>query len=117
MSTNPLDPSPADQAAVHARARMLWEAAGQPEGGEEAYTEQADALMRMESAGLVGQLENPAAHPERAPIVEEASIQSNLGEFPGGSGMADQGEWRETPMTRDELRHGGDAEPGRGDAP
>ena len=117
MSTNPLDPSPADRAAIHDRARDMWEAAGRPDGGADAFIEQADTLIRMETAGLVGQLENPMAHPEKAPIVEEASIQSNLGEFPGGSGMADQGEWRETPMTREELRHGGDAEPGRGDAP
>ena len=50
-------------------------------------------------------------------VVEEASIQDNLGEFPGGSSVADQGEWRETPMTRDELRHGDGEAPDRGDAP
>ena len=55
--------------------------------------------------------------PVRGVLVEEASIQENLGEFPGGSSVADQGEWRETPMTRAELREGGDAEPGHGDTP
>ncbi len=50
-------------------------------------------------------------------IVEEASIQDNYGEFPDRS--ADQGEWRQTPMTK-EQRHDyleGNTEPTRGDAP
>jgi len=111
---NPLDPSPATLQAIDAMSQRLWEAEGKPDGGPAAYREQADELVRMEMAGKTAQLD-----PDHAPgmIVEEASIQANLGEFPGGSSVADQGEWRETPMTRDELRHGGDAEPGRGDAP
>ncbi len=114
MSDNPLDPSPAHAQAVEAQAKRLWEENGSPAGGPAAFTEQADALVRMQDAGTVGQLDNPMNHP--APV-EEASIQANLGEFPGGSSVADQGEWRETPMTRDELRHGDPSGADRGDAP
>ena len=115
MSDNPLDPSPAQQQAMRDRAQHLWKVDGCPAGGPEAYYDQADALIRMESAGATGQLENPMTHPSK--FVEEASIQANLGEFPGGSSVADQGEWRETPMTREELRHPGDSSADRGDAP
>ena len=65
----------------------------------------------MEQAGATGQVPVNARE-----FVEEASIQENLGEFPGTS-VADQGEWRETPMTREELDKGGDPQPGHGDAP
>lgn len=119
MSDNPLDPSPAQVQAIRDRAQHLWQEDGCPAGGSEAYHEQADALIRMEGAGITGQLDNPMLHPDQTPgvIVEEASIQENLGEFPGGSSVADQGEWRETPMTREELRHPGDSGADRGDAP
>lgn len=119
MSDNPLDPSPAQQQAIYDRAQHMWQADGSPAGGPEAYYEQADALIRMEGAGATGQLDNPMMHPDKTPgvIVDEAILQENLGEFPGGSSVADQGEWRETPMTREELRHPGDNSADRGDAP
>lgn len=114
MSDNPLEPSPERDARIAARARHLWEEAGSPPGPQDDFNERADELVRMEDAAGTGQLPNPMNHP--APV-EEASIQDNLGEFPGGSSVADQGEWRETPMTREELRHGDGTPPGRGDAP
>lgn len=119
MSDNPLETSPERDARIEARARHLWEAAGSPEGPMDDFTERADELIRMEDSAGTGQLPNPMTQGEPIPgvLVEEASIQENLGEFPGGSSVADQGEWRETPMTRDELRHGDDTAPGRGDAP
>lgn len=119
MSANPLDPSPSDVKAVEAQARALWQENGSPAGGPSAFIEQADALVRMRGAGPTGQLDNPMLHPDKVPgqIIEEASIQANLGEFPGGSSMADQGEARETPMTREELRHSNESAADRGDAP
>ena len=101
MSDNPLEPNPARDAAIAARARHLWEADGSPTGPMDSYTERADELIRMESAGTPAQLPIDSAD-----IIEEASIQDNLGEFPGGSSVADQGEHRETPMTRDQLKQG-----------
>ncbi len=117
--TNPLESSPARDALIQERARHLWEAEGSPAGGAGRYLEQADELVRMEQSGNPGQLPNPSDRPNPVPgaIVEEASIQQNLGEFPGGSSVADQGEWRETPMTRDELRHGMETPSERGEAP
>lgn len=119
MSDNPLEENPDRTRRIEARARHLWEANGSPEGSMDEYTERADELIRMEDAAGTGQLPNPMTQDEPMPgvLVEEASIQENLGEFPGGSSVADQGEWRETPMTREELKHGGDPQPDHGDAP
>lgn len=119
MSDNPLEPSPERDERIKVRAHQLWDEAGSPEGAMATFMEQADELIRMEDASGTGQLPNPMTQNERIPgvMVEEASIQENLGEFPGGSSVADQGEWRETPMTRDELRHGDGIAPDRGDAP
>lgn len=114
MSDNPLDPSPEQQAAVERITTRLWEQDGKPEGRMAEYRERADELARMEMAGRSGQLPNPA---HQAPPVEEAAIQDNLGEFPGARGVDDQGEWRQTPMTREQLREDRDEQPTRGDSP
>lgn len=108
MSDNPLDPSPQFLAHVKKLAEELWRADGSPEGRMDEFLERADELARMQAAGATGLEANPMTLNERIPgvVVEEASIQENLGEFPGARGMADQGEWRETPMTREELREG-----------
>lgn len=119
MSDNPLASSPEHDAAVRARAEQLWREDGSPAGGLEEYIERADELLRMEQAGPTGQLPNPMTQNEPIPgvVVEEASIQENLGEFPAAADLSDEGRWRETPMTRDQLRHGEDAPPERGGAP
>lgn len=101
MSDNPLETTPKREREIEARAKALMkEAGGTGELGD--YRERADELIRMEHAGNPGQLPNPMNHPE---IIEEASIQENLGEFPGARSASDQGERRETPMTREELHH------------
>lgn len=117
MSDNPLDPSPERQAQIEARAQSLWEADGKPDGRMDEYRERADELVRMEMAGATGQVEVDLNDPMPGVIVEDASVQENLGEFPGASGVADQGERRETPMTRKQLDEGGDVQPRQGDAP
>ena len=108
MSDNPLETSPEREARIDAVARELWEADGKPAGREPEFRERADELVRMEMAGNVGQAPNPMTQGERIPgvMVEEASIQDNLGEFPGASGAADQGEKRMTPM--DHRPHDGE---------
>ena len=103
MSDNPLESTPERDAALEARAKHLWEAAGSKPGPMDEYRERADELIRMEASGIPGQLPIDDGSPIPGVIVEEASIQENLGEFPGAR-AADQGEWRETPMTRQELR-------------
>ena len=101
MSDNPLDVTKARTAAIEARAEKMFVEAGRV--GEMAeYRERADELIRMEMAGMPAQL--PI---ESGDGVEEASIQENLGELPGAR-TNDQGESRETPMTREEMRHRGE---------
>jgi len=119
MSDNPLETNPEREARVKTLAEQLWRADGSPAGRIGEYTERADELVRMEMAGPTGLAPNPMTQNETIPgvVVEEASIQENLGEFPGGAKVADQGEWRETPMTRQELREGEEAPPERGGAP
>jgi hypothetical protein len=119
MSDNPLDPGPEYQARVKQRAEELWRADGSPAGRMDDYRERADELVRMEMAGPTGLAPNPMTSNEPIPgvTVEEAAIQENLGEFPAAANMTDQGSWRETPMTRDKLRHGDDAPPEKGQAP
>ncbi len=119
MSDNPLETNPERDAEIKARATAMWEEAGRPDGKMDEYMERADELVRMELAGKPGQLPNPMDDPSPVPgvIVEEASIQENLGELPGARGLPDQGEWRETPMTREKLNHGGEEQPPRADSP
>jgi hypothetical protein len=119
MSDNPLEDTPEREERIRTKAYHLWEADGRPHGRDGEYWERARELVGMEEGGAVGQLPNPAAS-GAAPgdvTVEEASIQENLGEFPDR--LADQGDWRNTPMTKDELREfeRGENQPGRGDAP
>jgi hypothetical protein len=103
MSDNPLDITPEREAQISRKAEELHAAAGGA-GPVDAYREQADELVRMELAGATGQLPIDPPH-----FVDEAALEENLGEVPGGV-KADQGERRQTPMTRAELDHGG-AEP------
>ena len=97
MSDNPLESTPEREALIGQRARELHKAAGGV-GTIEQFREQADELVRMEQAGATGQIPLDAKE-----FVEEASIQENLGEFPGARSAADQGERLGTPMTREEL--------------
>ena len=103
MAFNPLDDQDPDyQQKVRERAYHLWEADGRPHGNEHEFWERARALVDIELSGQTGQIDNPAAKPGADPsspgIVEDASIQENLGEFPDR--FADQGEKQETPKPR-----------------
>ncbi len=106
MSDNPLDDDPAREERVKERAYHLWEADGRPHGQHDEYWERASELVRMEGAGLAGQLPNPASLPGADPSltepVEEAFIQENLGEFPDR--FADQGESQPTPKPKHAAR-------------
>jgi hypothetical protein len=101
MSDNPLEMTPDREALIEQRAHELMDAADGA-GTLADYRERADELVRMEMAGQTGQL--PLDAPE---FIDEAILEENLGEQPGGP-KADQGERRQTPMTRTELRHEGD---------
>ena len=102
MSDNPLEPpTPAFKKHVEELAKQLSAADGDPEGRMDYYRERAEGLARMEKAGATG-LQDPDEL--KAVIVEEASIQKNLGEFPAGP-LGDEGRFLETPMTREEMKN------------
>lgn len=98
MSETPVTP------ALRERAKKLWAAAGSPAGREDDYVERARELAAMESSPGAGLEPNPLADgvvtpAERGQPVEEASLQDNLGEFPGL--QRDQGDEPTTPKDRD----------------
>jgi hypothetical protein len=119
MSDNPLEDTPEREARIREKAYELWEADGGPHGRDKDYWERARELVGIEESGDAGLLPNPMTQNEPIPgvTVEEAAIQENYGEFPDR--LTDQGEWRQTPMTKDELREfeEGKTQPTRGDAP
>lgn len=67
------------------RADRLWEAAGRPDGQRTIFLEEARELVAIE------EVRTPTIDPEKAaePVIEEAEIQGNLGEFPT---LRDQGD-------------------------
>ncbi len=114
MSDNPLEKTPEREERIRKRAHQLWEADGRPVGREADYREQAEDLLAIEDNPNAGRL---SPNPGRGDGGEEAEIQENYGEFPDR--MTDQGDWRQTPFTREELRENeeGKLQPTRGDAP
>jgi hypothetical protein len=119
MSDNPLANTPEREERIRQRAYHLWEAEGRPDGRDEEYWERAKFLIGVEESPGAGQLPNPETQNEPIPgvTVEEAEIQENYGEFPDR--FTDQGDWRQTPMTREEAHEfeEGKMPPTRGDAP
>lgn len=88
------------------RADRLWQDAGCPEGGADRYLDDASMLIAIE--------ENPGAgtlDPEEAarPLVEEAALMRNLGEFPT---LTDQGEETTYPDAPDNNEDGDDGATG-----
>jgi hypothetical protein len=101
MADNPLKFDAEREHRIRKRAYHLWESEGKPEGRAVEYWERAAELVSMEDSGNPGQLPNPIAAgiDPAAPIrVEEASIQENLGEFPGQ--RTDQGDVEPTPKAK-----------------
>jgi Protein of unknown function (DUF2934) len=119
MSKNPLEDTPERVARIRERAYHLWEADGRPHGRDVEYWERARELVGMEENPDAGLLPNPITQHEVLPgvTIEEAAIQDNLGEFPDR--FTDQGDWRETPMTREQQRkaEAGETQPTHGDTP
>lgn len=96
MTNNPLEDDPEREARIRARAYRLWEENGRPHGQDLEFWERARELDAIESSAGAGLLPNPLVEPP-ARIVEEAELQSNLGEFPG---LTDQGERAATPRAK-----------------
>jgi hypothetical protein len=102
MSDNPLEFDPVREQRIRERAYHLWEADGCPDGRDLDYWERARELVAMEDSGETGQLPNPAIAGNDRELVEEASIQENLGEFPDR--FTDQGDRAETPSVKNRRR-------------
>jgi Protein of unknown function (DUF2934) len=119
MSDNPLEATPEREERIRIRAYHLWEADGRPEGRDAEFWARAEELVGMEESAGAALMPNPMTRDEPVPgvVVEEASIQENYGEIP--TRLTDQGDWRQTPMTKEEVREfeEGKLQPTRGDAP
>jgi hypothetical protein len=104
---NPLEPSAAHLKRIRERAHHLWDSEGRPEGQAEAYLERArelDALETYQPVGLPNPITNPPPHNVDGVVIEDASLQANLGEF------TDLGETMSTPETRDTAKQFRDGE-------
>jgi hypothetical protein len=99
---NPLEPDAATEQRIRKRAYHLWQQDGCPEGRDLEYWERARELEAIADHAGAALKPNPATDPEADRTIEEASVQENLGEFPGR--MTDQGDERPFPMTREEER-------------
>ncbi|MDP3194502.1 DUF2934 domain-containing protein [Tabrizicola sp.] len=80
---------------IRDRADQLWVEAGRPDGGRDRYLDAARELLAMH------EVRPPTLDPEDTakPVIEEASIQGNLGEFPT---LTDQGEEQTYPHARED---------------
>jgi hypothetical protein len=91
---NPLERSAAHEERIRVRAYYLWTHDGCPEGRGAEYWERAvelDALATYSPAPL------PKASEE--PVIEQAALEENLGEFPTSFG--DRGDRMATPESRE----------------
>ncbi|WP_218062037.1 DUF2934 domain-containing protein [Endobacter medicaginis] len=94
---NPLEDSPARDNRIRERAYHLWDEEGRPHGRDVEFWERATALIGMEDSAGSGQLPATGPSPTET-VIEEASIQENLGEFPAQ--LTDQGDVTPTPKPR-----------------
>ena len=100
MSNNPLEDDPARDQRIRERAYHLWEADGCPEGSELEFWERARELVAMQDSQGAAQLPGNSDEGRWVDghLVEESSIQENLGEFPDR--LSDQGEHQAVPSEK-----------------
>lgn len=81
---------------VRDRADLMWAAAGNPAGGRDRYIDAARDIVAM------GEVALPTLNPVEVaePMIEEASLQANLGEFPS---LRDQGDEQLFPLSQDDA--------------
>lgn len=104
MSDNPLEDTPERTERIRQRAYHLWENDGRPLGQDLEYWERARELVGIEESPGAGEVEIPMLRDTavQGEVVDEASLQENLGEFPDR--FTDQGDHQATPMIRDKIR-------------
>ncbi len=81
---------------IAARAEHLWIEAGCPEGPRDRFIEAARELVSIEENPHAGALDPDKAN---RPVIEEAVLLRNLGEFPT---LTDQGDEQNFPQNDDE---------------
>jgi hypothetical protein len=95
---SPFKPSESHLQRIRVRAYYLWESEGRPIGQSAAYWERAEELDAIEHNQPVPMQNPSASHSARTSegtLIEEASLQENLGEFP--TRFTDQGDTMPTP--------------------
>ena len=110
-SDSPLTPSAAHLQRIRERAYHLWESEGRPEGQSEVYWERAkelDAIEHNQPTLLPLPTADDPHRTAEGTLIEEASLQENLGEFP--SRLTDQGDIMQTPESREIAREFRDGE-------
>ena len=88
---------------ISERAQHLWEDAGRPEGPRDTYLQNARELIAIEENPTSGTLEPDEA---AEPVVEEAALIANLGEFTSYSER--QGEEPLFPTAEDDSEESAD---------
>lgn len=81
---------------IRDRAELLWIEDGSPDGPRDRFTEDARELLAIEENPTAGRLD---PEDEAEPLIEEASLMRNLGEFPT---LVDQGEEQTYPDEEDD---------------
>ncbi|MBA4226156.1 MAG: hypothetical protein C0456_05925 [Hyphomonas sp.] len=95
-------PSAEERAArIHERAQHLWEEAGRPAAGAEAFEEEAAQLLAIEQAPRAGTI--PLSASLNEPEAEPIEALENQGEFPT---LTDQGEDSSGPQRRTDRQRG-----------
>jgi hypothetical protein len=105
QADSPFTPSAAHEQRIRDRAYHLWESEGRPIGQSAAYWERAQELDAIEhnAPTLLPNPNTPApGQTLDGVLIEEASLQENLGEFPAR--FTDQGDSMPTPETRNIAR-------------
>jgi Protein of unknown function (DUF2934) len=104
MSDNPLEEDFAREQRIRERAYHLWQADGCPAGSDLEYWERARELIAIEDSRGAGQLPGNSDEGRwvEGHLVEEASLEENLGEFPDR--LSDQGEHSPTPSEKNLKR-------------
>jgi hypothetical protein len=101
QTDSPLAPSDCHMERIRVRAYHMWEREGCPDGQAAEYWERAqelDAIKHNRPAPLPDALASDDHRTADGVLIEEASLQENLGEFPGR--FTDQGDMMPTPESR-----------------
>lgn len=90
---------PSLEARIRAKAQELWRADGRPDGGPDAYRDQASELVAIKENTTATLEPNPLSESTPPDEAEPLQAVENLGEQPN---LTDQGETSDYPLPRGE---------------